>query len=167
MRTSTTVEMWCYNTEMTVIFYTTAQTWLSSLDAAGRAAVLTAFALPVMYSFFFIIIIIIAHHRAWTYVSSAGNISSHELCCFTSDRVHPVSEQSFPKFEFGSPSVSALHRRKRRKTEKKPKLWGSHFIAALWQLKKIKSPKNHLKTIQRGSVLLFSHAPSALLNRFT
>lgn len=42
-----------YCVEMTVIFYTTAQTWLSSLDAAGRAAVLTAFALPVMYSYFF------------------------------------------------------------------------------------------------------------------
>lgn len=81
------------------------------------------------------LIIIIAHHRAWTYMSSAENISSHEFCCFTSDRVHPVSEQSFPKFEFGSPSVPALNRRKRRKTEKKPKLSEVHVIAALSQLK--------------------------------
>lgn len=136
---------------MTVIFYTTAQTWLSSLDAAGRAAGLTAFALPVTYFFFFFFDYY--YYRSSSclnilYVSSAENISSHEFCCF-SDRVHPVSEQSFPKFEFGSPSVPALNKRKRRKTEKKPKLSEVHMLSQLFDSWKViqESPENCPKSI--------------------
>lgn len=164
-RTSTSVEMPPpQRCRTTVIFHTTAQT--RQFGAAARAAVLTAFALLVMYSYF-IFWLVIAHHRAWTYVSSAENISSHQFCCFTSDRVNPVSEQSFPKFEFGSPSVPALKGRKRRKTGKKPKLAEVHVVAA----QKVTSewPENCLKRI-RFALLLCSSKPqyyNIILHYFT
>lgn len=159
--------MWCYNTEMTVIFYTTAQTWLSSLDAAGRAAVLTAFALPVMYSFFFLLLlslIIVPEHtclqqETYHHTNCAALLLT---ACIPFQNNHSQSLSSvLPQFRLYMGEREG--RPKRSQSSQRFTFYRSSSTAK----KKIKSPKNHLKTIQRGSVLLFSHAPSALRNRFT